>query len=547
MTTWPEPGSAGDGIPLRELIDRRGALSPEAALLVFRESLLDLAAAHEHGGAHRDFGPENVLFFPDGGCQLGDVDVPGRPGSRLAPYRAPEQRDGAWPSRAGNLHTATAVFFECLTGLAPSPEDIRRFRRQQLAVSALIGQAAEPLCDLMAWGMAANPANRPASATDLITELDGMASAVYGPDWRRRGRRELAESAAGLLPGAPRNAAGRPLAAWLRSQGRAAYAGVAAAAALVLLGVSGTAFALTGHFGSKPPHLASGAGSGPPSASASSSAAAGPNSALPTGKATFAAAPGATPPTATPTCANAASCGKPTPTTAASPAASASSAAATPPGTTVPSTLATPPHITMQLGTDQVQPKTVVCGSTPPTFQIFAMITLSAAIPPETYHWIWPDGTTSTPKILTLGSEGGDPVFYFKPTSDTFSGNATLVFTSPVKESWSLPLSMNCTPSGPPTAPTVVLIHVTPQDADGWIPGTFNEPFSATFTWGSGSGPYTWSAVQLPPGLTINAATGVVSGKPTSAGTFLARITVRDGQAPVAQQTMDFTFTIGLP
>jgi hypothetical protein len=38
-----------------------------------------------------------------------------------------------------------------------------------------------------------------------------------------------------------------------------------------------------------------------------------------------------------------------------------------------------------------------------------------------------------------------------------------------------------------------------------------------------------------------------VSGKPTSAGTFLARITVRDGQAPIAQQTMDFTFSIGLP
>jgi hypothetical protein len=481
MTTWPEPGSSGDGIPLRELIDRHGALSPEAALLVFRESLLDLASMHEHGGAHRDFGLENVLVGQGGGIELGNFDVPGRLGTGLAPYLAPEQRAGARPSRAGNLYAATAVFFECLTGLAPSPEDIRRFRRQQLAVSALIGQATEPLCGLMAWGMAASPANRPASATDLAVELDDTAAAVYGPDWRRRGCRELAECVAGMLPGAPRNAGGRPPAGWLRRQGRATYAGVAAAVALLVLGVAGTAFALTGHFGSQPPHLASSVGSG----SASASAAAWPNSAPPTGKATFAAA-GATAPAATSTCADSASCGQPTPTTAASPVASALPAGSTPPGTTAPS----PPNITVQLGTDAREPKTVVCGSTPPTFQIFATVTLSEAIPPETYHWIWPDGTASAPKTLTLGTKGGDPVFYFTPVSDTFSGNATLVFTSPVKGSWSLPLSMNCTTSTAPPVP--VLIHVTPQDADGYIPGTFNEPFSAIFTWRSGVGPYTW-------------------------------------------------------
>ncbi len=49
MTIRPEFGSSSDWIPLRELIDRQGALSPESALLVLRESLLGLADAHEHG------------------------------------------------------------------------------------------------------------------------------------------------------------------------------------------------------------------------------------------------------------------------------------------------------------------------------------------------------------------------------------------------------------------------------------------------------------------------------------------------------------------
>lgn len=50
----------------------------------------------------------------------------------------------------------------------------------------------------------------------------------------------------------------------------------------------------------------------------------------------------------------------------------------------------------------------------------------------------------------------------------------------------------------------------------------------ATFSATGGTAPYTWAAVGLPAGLSINASTGVVSGKPTTPGPFTATITATD-------------------
>ena len=56
-----------------------------------------------------------------------------------------------------------------------------------------------------------------------------------------------------------------------------------------------------------------------------------------------------------------------------------------------------------------------------------------------------------------------------------------------------------------------------------------------------GTAPYTWAATGLPPGLTLDTATGLVTGTPTTAGTYQATLTVRDSAGATATRTVTWT------
>jgi serine/threonine-protein kinase len=192
-----------DGCTLSEVLAARGAMPPEAALAVLKGSLLGLAAGHTLGIVHRDYKPDNVLISAmDGQSRLADfgiaVDTGGEGGAGTPSYMAPEQWRHGPATPATDVYAATCVFFECVTGSKPylaystGELAIVDLGRQHIESPIPLERLPEKLRQLVAWGMAKNPGQRPRGAEAFVEELERTAAEVYGPDWETRGLAVLA-------------------------------------------------------------------------------------------------------------------------------------------------------------------------------------------------------------------------------------------------------------------------------------------------------------------------------------------------------------------
>lgn len=156
--------------------------------------------------------------------------------------------------------------------------------------------------------------------------------------------------------------------------------------------------------------------------------------------------------------------------------------------------------------------------------------------------YVWAFATGTLPPGLSLNPASG--VISGTPTQlGTFSFTVRLSDSqSPpaTVESGILRITVDTTPDPPPGNPLVITSSGTLTG------GKLNVSYSYQLTATGGTLPYAWAIAggALPPGLTLNGSTGLISGKPTtSVGTFTFTVSVTDA-TPTTVTSSQLSITV---
>jgi uncharacterized protein YhjY with autotransporter beta-barrel domain len=195
---------------------------------------------------------------------------------------------------------------------------------------------------------------------------------------------------------------------------------------------------------------------------------------------------------------------------------------------------------TKNLPLNVAAPTITVSPATLPGGTVGAAYSQTATASGGTAPYTWQLASGALPAGLTLSAAG---VLSGTPTS-----SASVTFTLRATDSSTgtgAPFSGQRSYTVAPAAPTITIAPVT-------LPaGQVGQAYSGTLTASGGTAPYTFnvSAGALPPGLSMSSA-GVLSGQPTTAGTFNVTIAATDsstgaGAAFTAQRA--YSITISAP
>jgi Tfp pilus assembly protein PilF len=169
------------GEDLATLLRRAGRLPPERVRDIGRQLCDGLAAAHGRGVLHRDLKPANVLMDENGRVRITDFGIAisrdktgqhaivGTPG-----YMAPEQLAPGSPlSERTDLYALGVVLFELLVGSQPFSDGPNV--RGSASRPSILPNVDPPLERIILQALAADPRDRPASATDMAAGLAPLA------------------------------------------------------------------------------------------------------------------------------------------------------------------------------------------------------------------------------------------------------------------------------------------------------------------------------------------------------------------------------------
>ena len=181
-------------------------------------------------------------------------------------------------------------------------------------------------------------------------------------------------------------------------------------------------------------------------------------------------------------------------------------------------------------------------GTAPNATQTFSIII--APPPPTITNGPPPNGTVGVAYSFTYTATNS-PTFSATGLPPGLTLSAAGILSGTPTTTGTYPVTVTATNGTAPNATqtfSIIIAPPPPTITNGPPPnGTVGVAYSFTYT---ATNSPTFSATSLPPGLTLSAA-GILSGTPTTAGTYPVTVTASNGTAPNATQT--FSITIAQP
>ena len=183
-----------EGTTLKEILRRRGAISPSGVMHVLMQISEALAYAHEKKVVHRDIKPANAMWTRDKKAKLMDFGlakvveearnhttvVAGTPY-----YMSPEQTLGKNVDHRTDIYSLGVAVFEMATGTVPFKEGNIPYHHVHTAppkIQDLRPDLPPALSHIVERCLQKDPANRYQSARDILAEVRASLASSVGMD-----------------------------------------------------------------------------------------------------------------------------------------------------------------------------------------------------------------------------------------------------------------------------------------------------------------------------------------------------------------------------
>lgn len=217
------------GRNLNEFLARHGPPGAKRAVAMIRQMAAALAKAAEQGIVHRDIKPENIMLAPGGEVKVADFGLARTTGDEnglnltqvgmtlgTPLYMSPEQVEGKPLDPRSDIYSLGVTCYHLLAGKPPFEADtplaiaLQHLKSTPEPLEKLRPDLPVGLCRIVQRMLAKSPADRFASAREVLRELRALAIAEPDEAWP-----ELAdvEDAAEALPFPTRHQATQQLAA----------------------------------------------------------------------------------------------------------------------------------------------------------------------------------------------------------------------------------------------------------------------------------------------------------------------------------------------